>query len=143
MDVDTTPQGYTARGRTHPGGVFLGAIGTQKICPPVTRHLSTRQWSTRHCQPGTGQPVTRQPITGQEFTGQPVTGQEFTGQPGTGQPVTSQSGTSQPGTGHLIPGISHQSSLTSHRSSSHRSLDTSQPTRLQLVVFMLQAANTK
>ena len=49
VDEDTTPQGYTARGRTHPGGVFLGVIGTQKSQSlPVTRHQSTRHWSAMH-----------------------------------------------------------------------------------------------
>ena len=95
MDGNTIRQGYTARGRTHFGGIFMGAIGTQKVLnPPVTSQL------------GTGQPVTDQPGTGQPITCQPLTGQDFTGQPGTGQP----------GTDHLIPGISHWSS-------SHRSLE--------------------
>ena len=94
VDGMTIPQGSTARERTYPDGIFMGAIGTQKTLP------------TSHQSPGTGQPGTGQPVTGQPVSGQPVTGKEFTSQPGTGQP-----GTSQPGTSHLMPGIRHWSSV--------------------------------
>ena len=49
VDGNTTPQGFTARVRTHPGGFLMGAIGTQTVLsPPVTNHQSTRHWSTSH-----------------------------------------------------------------------------------------------
>ena len=51
MDETTTPQGSTARGRTHRGGILMGGLSTQKSCPPVTRHRSSSHWSTRHRSP--------------------------------------------------------------------------------------------
>ena len=73
LDGNTTPHGFTARGRIHQGGFCLDTEGVQGISPPVTAQPVT-------AQPGIGQPVTRQP-----GNGQPGTGQIFTSQPGTGQ----------------------------------------------------------
>ena len=85
VDGNTTPWGYTARGRAHPGGIFMGAIGTQKsLSPPVT-----------------SQPVISQPVTGQPVTGQPVWS--------TSHRARFHTGAGEPGTGNLIPGIRHQS----------------------------------
>ena len=64
VDGNTTPQGYTVRGRTHQGGCYADAECIRSESPLVT-----------------DQPVISQAGTG-EF---------FTGQPGTGQPVTSHS----------------------------------------------------
>ena len=102
LEGSTTSQSLTAGGKTHLGGNYMGARGTQSISPPdtghqapvsftrhwsirhqTTRHRSNRHWATYHSQPGTGLPGTRQSILGQ---------------PGAGQPVT----------GHLISGTSHQ-----------------------------------
>ena len=92
-DGNTTPHGYTARGKTHQGGVCSDTEGVQR--------MSTSHWSPGSGQPFTGQWVTGQPVTGQPVTSQPVIGQPGTSQPGTGQFFTSQPGTGQPVTGHL------------------------------------------
>ena len=62
FDGSTTPQGYTARGKTHQGGYYMDAECIQ-ICPLDVNG-----------QPGTGQPVTSQPVSDQPVTGQPGTG---------------------------------------------------------------------
>ena len=142
LDGTTTLQGFTAWGRTHPGGIFTGTFSTQRsLSPLVTGH------------PATSQPVTGHPLTEQEFImGQPVTCQLVTSQPTgqsvTCQPVTGQINTSQP--------------ITCHQSSSHRSLEIDYQTpgisqlslvnqslvinqiiRLQFVALMLLALSTQ
>ena len=68
VDGNTTPWGYTARGRAHPGGIFMGAIGTQKSLSPPVNQSSVNQSpvnQSRVSQSG-------QPVTGQDFTPVPV-----------------------------------------------------------------------
>ena len=139
LDGGTTPHGFTAGGKIHRGGNYMGAGGTQSMstrhCLPVTRHQApvsfTRHWSTRHL--ATYHRSTRHGLPG---TSQPGTGQIITGQPGTWQP-----GTSQPVTSHLIPVTRHWLSSsdyqtpgilspgTSHWVTSHWAPGTSQLTR--------------
>ena len=73
LDGSTTPQGYTARGRTQLDGDYSDAECVQSVSPPVA-----------------GQPATSQSVTGQPGPSQPGTGQFITYQPGTCtcQPVT-------------------------------------------------------
>ena len=55
FDGSTTPQSYTARGKTHQGGDYSDAEYVQSVNPSVTghqsrstRHRSTSHWSTSH-----------------------------------------------------------------------------------------------
>ena len=47
LDGTTTPQGSTARGRTHPGGIFTGTFSIQKSYQSSS-HRSAGHWSTGH-----------------------------------------------------------------------------------------------
>ena len=116
MGAPPTPQGYTARGRTHQGGFYSDAECIQSISPPVTG------------QPSTGQPVTFQPVTSQPVTGHPGTSLLGTGQPGTGQFLTGQPGTGQPVTS--LRSSSH-SVITRHRAVTHQVPVTGHPVTRQ------------
>ena len=48
IDGSTTPQAYTARGRTHQGGFYSDAKCIQSVSLPVTTHRITAHWSTTH-----------------------------------------------------------------------------------------------
>ena len=89
IDGSTTPQDYTARGRTHQGGFYSDAESVLRVSPPVTSLQSpvnqapvyqapvtdrclvdqclvdqaVFHWSTRHWATSHRSPVTGHPVT--------------------------------------------------------------------------------
>ena len=104
VDVDTTPQGYTARGRTHPSGVFLGAIGTQES-------LST----------GHQAPVNQAQINQAQVNQAPGSQSPVNQSPGSQSPVNQSPDKNSPVTGyqstrHQSSDFRHQSLVITHQS---------------------------